>query len=141
MRVLLDTCVISELHRDGGDATVREALLRHQPNEVFLSVVTMGEITKGLMRLPDGPKRQRLADWLRGLDQKFQGRILPVDRETATVWGELLARGESNGRVVPVADGLIAATAIQYGLRVYTRNVADFEGTGAMVVNPWSFAG
>lgn len=138
MKVLLDTCVISELHREGGNPMVRMVLSRHRPDEVYLSAVTMGEITKGLMRLPEGRKRERLAEWLRGLDQSFQGRILPLDRETARIWGEITALSELRGRVLPPADGLIAATAIQYGLRIYTRNVVDFEGTGAMVVNPWS---
>ena len=117
---------------------VRMVLSRHRPDEVYLRAVTLGEITKGLMRWPEGRKRERLAEWLRGLDQSFQGRILPLDRETARIWGEITALSELRVRVLPPADGLIAATAIQYGLRIYTRNGVDFDGTVAMVVNPWS---
>lgn len=138
MRVLLDTCVISELHREGGHTGVRSVIASHRPEEVFLSVITMGELTKGLVRLPEGRMRTNLAEWMRGLDRDFQGRILGVERETVGIWGEITALAEMRGRILPPADGLIAATAIQHGLRVLTRNVSDFSVAGAMVVNPWS---
>lgn len=137
MKVLLDTCVLSELHRRGGDAGVRTAVATHVAEEVFLSVVSIGEITKGVLRLPQGRKRTELADWLETLDREFGGRILDVGRETVRVWGEISALAEARGRILPIADGLIAATAIQHGLRIYTRNVADFDVTGVLVTNPW----
>ena len=138
MRVLLDTCVISELNRRGGDPGVRSVVSTHLPDEVFLSVITVGEITKGILRLPDGRRKTELMTWLRTLDREFAGRLLDVGRETVGVWGEVSARAEEQGRTLPIADGLIAATAIQHGLRIYTRNVADFAVTGAMVTNPWN---
>lgn len=109
----------------------------HVAEEVFLSVVSIGEITKGVLRLPQGRKRTELADWLETLDREFGGRILDVGRETVRVWGEISALAEARGRILPIADGLIAATAIQHGLRIYTRNVADFDVTGVLVTNPW----
>ena len=137
MRVLLDTCVISELNRSGADARVRAAVAALQPEETFLSVITIGEVVKGVLRLPNGPKRTGLEAWVQSLDRQFAQRILHVDRDTAQLWAEICATGETRGWVPPPADGLIAATAIQHGLRIYTRNVKDFAQTGAMLVNPW----
>jgi len=138
VRVLLDTCVLSELNRRGGDPGVRSVVATHLPEEVFLSVLTVGEITKGILRLPDGRRKSELTAWLRTLDHEFGGRVLDVGRETVAVWGEISALAEEQGRVLPIADGLIAATAIQHGLHIYTRNMADFVVTGAMVTNPWN---
>ena len=74
------------------------------------------------------------------LEQDYAERILPVDAETARVWGELTAAAQSGGKAVSVSDGLIAATAIRHGLHVMTRNVSDFRDTGAMLINPWEDA-
>jgi predicted nucleic acid-binding protein len=136
VRVLLDTCVISELQRLGGDAGVRAAVSALD-DEIFLSVITLGEITKGVLRLADGRRKTDLMVWLRSLDRNYAGRILNIDRETVGLWGEITALAEARGRALPIADGLIAATAIQHGLRIYTRNVEDFRESGAMVTNPW----
>jgi predicted nucleic acid-binding protein len=136
--VLLDTCVISELHRRGGDVSVRTAVSALVAEDVFLSVISVGEITKGVLRLPPGSKRTELTQWLAALDRDFAGRVLDVGRETVGIWGEITARMESQGRILPIADGLIAAAALQHGLRIYTRNVADFDKTGVLVTNPWN---
>jgi predicted nucleic acid-binding protein len=137
VKVLLDTCVFSELHRRGGEEGVRAAVSALVAEEVFLSVISVGEITKGVLRLPHGRKRSELTDWLETLDREFAGRVLDINRETVRIWGEISALAEGRGRILPIADGLIAATAIQHGLRIYTRNVADFELTGVLVTNPW----
>jgi predicted nucleic acid-binding protein len=108
-----------------------------RPEDTFLSVITMGEVIKGVLRLPRGPKRIGLKAWLESIDRQFASHILPVDRETAQIWGEICAAGEARGRVLPPGDGLIAATAIQHGLRVWTRNISDFADSGALVSNPW----
>jgi toxin FitB len=138
LRILLDTCVLSELHRGGGEAGVRAAVSAHLPEDVYLSVITVGEITKGVLRLPQGRRKIELMTWLRALDRDYAGRVLDIGRETVGIWGEISALAEARGRILPVADGLIAATAIQHGLRIYTRNVADFAVSGAMVMNPWN---
>jgi toxin FitB len=137
VKVLLDTCVLSELNRRGGEASVRAAVSVHAPEDVFLSVITVGEITKGVLRLPEGRKKVELTNWLLALDRDFAGRVLDIGRETVGIWGEISALAEAGGRVLPIADGLIAATAIQHGLRIYTRNVEDFAITGVLVTNPW----
>ncbi len=138
MRVLLDTCVVSELQRRGGELRVRKAVAALISDETFLSVITVGEITRGVLRLPAGRRRTELMEWLQSLDRDYRGRLLAVDRETVAVWGEITARAEALGRILPIADGLIAATALQHGLRIYTRNTEDFEVTGVMLTNPWS---
>ena len=100
-------------------------------------MVSLGEIAKGVALLDAGARQRELLTWLNGLESHFADRLLPVDSETARVWGELSARAQRQGRTVHVADGLIAATALRHGLHVMTRNVSDFEPTGALLINPW----
>lgn len=137
MKVLLDTCVVSELHRTGGDPRVRAAVGSLDDDDLFLSAITVGEIAKGVLRLPSGKRRTELTTWLRALRQDYSGRILALDVDTAELWGEIAANAEAKGKIVPALDGLIAATAIQYGLHILTRNIDDFLAAGAMVSNPW----
>ncbi len=138
MRALLDTCVLSELNRQGGGAQqVSQAVSELADEAIFLSVVSLGEIAKGVALLDAGARQRGLLSWLNGLESQFADRLLPVDSETARVWGELTARAQQQGRTVHVADGLIAATALRHGLHVMTRNVSDFEPTGALLINPW----
>jgi len=134
---LLDTCVISEIRREQGRPRVRAQVGAIRNRDLFLSVITVGELTKGITLLPAGRKKDALSEWLLVLEQDYAERILPVDAETARVWGELTAAAQSGGKTVSVSDGLIAATAIRHGLHVMTRNVSDFRDTGAMLINPW----
>lgn len=97
----------------------------------------MGEIAKGVALLDAGARQRDLMTWLNGLESNFADRLLPVDSETARVWGELTARGQQQGRTVHADDGLIAATALRHGWHVMTRNVSNFEPTGALLNNPW----
>lgn len=132
MSYLIDTNVLSETRRRSPQAV---AWLRAvEPAQVFLSVITVGEIAKGIAvrERTDPVAAAMLGRWLDGLRQMYADRILPVDAGVATVWGQLMAR-----RTLPVPDGLIAATARVHNLRVVTRNVADFADTGVDVVNPW----
>lgn len=138
MSWLLDSCVICEPTRARPSARVL-AWLDGQPEEsLYLSVLSLGEIRKGAARLPAGAKRRKLERWLeQDLVERFTGRILPVDAETADLWGRLQAQAGKNGRLLPTLDSLLAATALAQGLTVVTRNVDDFAGTGAELVNPW----
>jgi toxin FitB len=138
VRVLLDTCVLSELHRAKVHPAVQRALESLDEEELFVSVVSIGEITKGISLLKAGRKKRELEAWLQEIERDCAGRLLPVDLETGRIWGELTAAAQKAGRVVPATDGLIAATALRYGLRVMTRNSADFEPTGVLVINPWA---
>ena len=137
MRILLDTCVVSEVRRKGGLARVQQQVEAIRNRDLFLSVLTVRELTKGIALLAPGRRKKSLSDWLLTLEQNYGERILPVDTETARIWGELSATAQQRGRAVASSDGLIAATAIRHGLHVMTRNVADFRETGALLINPW----
>ncbi len=137
MRVLLDTCVLSELRKPQADEGVRQAVDELPDDDLFVSVISVGEIAKGIALLNDGRRKRELQSWLQTLERDYVVRILQVGRETAHIWGELTATARRNGRFISASDGLIAATARRHGLHVMTRNVADFEPTGAMLINPW----
>jgi hypothetical protein len=107
--------------------------------DLYLSLLTIGEICKGVALLPPGPKRLGLEQWLTGLAKRFGDRLLGLDFETAEIWGQATARASKRGMVVPAVDGLIAAQAIRHGT-VATRNVRHFREAGALVLNPWTEA-
>lgn len=138
MRVLLDTCVLSELRKPQADAGVRQAVDAIPDDDLFVSAISLGEIAKGIAFLDDGRHKRELQIWLQTLERDYAARMLEVDRDTAHIWGELTAAAQQNGKIVSASDGLIAATARRHGLHVMTRNVPDFEPTGAMLINPWS---
>lgn len=140
MKVLLDTCVVSEVARKGGAKRVRDRVAALHSNNTFLSVISLGEITNGIARLPASRKKTALEAFLLHLEQDFDSRILGVDHETARIWGETTARARSRGKVIPPLDGLIGATALQHGLLLMTRNVGDFEDLGVRIINPWADA-
>ena len=140
MRVLIDTCVVSELHRKAGSAPVRSRVESIRTQDLFMSVVTLGELTRGVALLRTGKKKGLLRAWILTLEQEYCDRILPLDSDTARIWGELTAAAQERGKTIGAADGLIAATGIRHGLHVMTRNVGDFSETGAMVINPWEDA-
>lgn len=137
MRVLLDTCTVSEIARPGGDLRVKERVRAIRRQNLYLSVITVGEIAKGIALLEPGQRKESYATFLLGLEQGYGDHILPLDIETARIWGELSAAGRQLGNTLPAIDGLIAATAIRHGLAVMTRNVDDFASTGAMLIDPW----
>jgi toxin FitB len=135
MAYLLDTCVISELrkaHCDHGVATWMSGI---QPDEAFLSVLTLGEIRRGIeMHRPkDARAAGALERWLLGLEVHYAERILPITPAIADRWGRL-----SVNQPLPVSDGLIAATALEHKLTVVTRNGADFQRSGVNILDPFS---
>jgi predicted nucleic acid-binding protein len=136
MKILIDTCILSEVRHPSGNPIVKKALSSHDEENLFLSVLTLGEIAKGIFLLSSSSKKTNLIDWLNGLETQFSDRILPIDRETALMWGEMTARAKTEGRIIPVSDGLIAATALRYGLHVMTCNARHFDGTGAFIIDP-----
>ncbi len=135
--ILLDTCVISEVGREAPDPSVDGWFQSLADEQVRLSVLSVGEIQKGIDLLDAGARRTRLQRWLDGLVGLFGDRILPVDEPVARRWGGVAAAAQRAGRPRPPIDTLIAATALRHGLAVATRNVGDFEGTGVRVLNPW----
>lgn len=137
MKVLLDTCTIAELRKPSPNPGVVEAIQAIPDASLFLSVLTLGEIAKGIGLMAAGKKRDGLASWLAALETQFSDRLLSLDVETAKLWGELTARAQKKGVIIPAADGLLAATALRHGLHVMTRNESDFNASGARILNPW----
>lgn len=135
--ILLDTCVISELVRPKPEGAVLRWFDTHADDDLYLSVLTPGEILRGAVKLEHGPRRERIEDWLDELLEHFQDRLVPLEVETALRWGDLVARAAARGRTLPVIDALIAATALRAGMRLATRNIQDFDGLGIQLVNPW----
>ena len=137
MRVLVDTCVLSEVQRPRPEPRVHARLAAVADDDLFLSAVTFGELVNGIARLAAGQRRRSLEAWLGQIERLHAARILPVDAEVGRIWGTVTAQAAAIGRVVPAADGLIAATALRHGLHVMTRNTPDFQATGVQVIDPW----
>jgi len=137
VRTLVDTCVLSEIQRPQGNPRVRERFQALPAETVYLSVLTLGELKKGIENLTPGARKKTLSEWFDQVVDSAEDRILPVDLETATIWGEITLKAAAKGKQIPAVDGLIAATALRNGLHLMTRNIADFEPTGVMLVNPW----
>ncbi len=142
MNFLLDTCLISELVKKTPDPSVSAWLDRQDEMNFYLSVLTLGELNKGIAKLPAGERRDKLQHWLdNDLAERFAGRVLPIDLEVARAWGSILGEGSRSGINLPVVDALIAATAVVHGLTVVTRNTGDLVRCRAEVYNPWDDAG
>lgn len=135
MSYLLDTNVVSELVRPKPNSKVVKWFENVPDEALHLSVLSLGEIRKGVEKLTASRRRERLRVWLeQDLVDWFGPRLMPVDHAVADRWGILLAQVE---RPVPAIDSLLAATALHYALRLVTRNVEDFLFTGLEVINPW----
>jgi predicted nucleic acid-binding protein len=137
VKVLLDTCTLSELRQPKPDAGVARAIQALDSDDLFVSAITIGEIVKGVALLPDGKKKRLLQTWLQTLERHYGDRILPIDLEICRMWGDLTAAAQKTGHTIPASDGLIAATARRHGLYIMTRNTADFEPSGVLLLNPW----
>jgi predicted nucleic acid-binding protein len=139
VRYLLDTCVLSEVTRPRPEARVLTWLDVQDEMSLLLSVITLGEIQKGISKLPTGRKRRQLQRWLdQEIPRRFMGRIVAVDHEVAVRWGTLSGTAERQGRPLPVLDGLLAATALVAGCTLVTRNTPHVEATGVLLFDPWS---
>ena len=139
MNYLLDTCVISEFTRREPDLKIAQWVDELDESDLFLSVITIGEIKKGIERLPSGAGRKGpLTLWLNNdLLKRFSGRIYPVTVEVMLRWGSIYAQLEAAGQAVSTLDSLIAATAISHHATLVTRNESLFRPTGVEIVNPW----
>ena len=135
MSYLIDTNVLSELRKRQPDANVVAWLEERPRQSLHLSVLSLGEIRKGIESVADAAFRQTLTDWLEtDLPTYFVGRLLSIDAPVADRWGRVQATA---GRTLPVIDGLLAATALQHDLTLVTRNVKDFAGLGVPLIDPW----
>jgi len=138
VKYLLDTCLISELIKKEPNPAVVSWLDEQDEQKLFLSVLNLGELQKGISKLPDGTRKSELQEWVAlDLVERFTGRILEIDLDTALFWGRLQGEAEQVGEKLPVMDSLIAATAAAHGLVVVTRNVRDIERCKVRVCNPW----
>ncbi len=137
MKYLLDTCVISELVKPVPYIKVVDWLNETPSDALFLSVITIGEIRKGLMKLPDSKKKKRLTGWLNTLLDEYNERIISIDLMVAENWGFLQGKADREGSLMAAIDGLLAATAYTYSLILTTRNESDFVPSGVPMINPW----
>lgn len=139
MSWLLDTCALSEYIRKSPNQQVIDWLDEQDETSLFISVISLGEIEKGILKLRtrDARRAQKLTAWLGKVEQRFSGRILALDAAALSAWARLAASAEQSGRPLPVMDGLLMATAQCHGLTVVTRNTHDFE-TYPQVLNPWT---
>ena len=135
---LLDTNCISELVRSKPEPRVLEWLDAADETLLYLSVLTLGEIRKGVAGLPQSKRRTRLETWLElELQARFSGRILAIDASVADRWGLLAAEAKRKGKSISAIDGLLAATALQHNLTIVSRNVSDFTNALVPILNPW----
>jgi hypothetical protein len=136
---LLDTCALSEYAKKAPAPEVIAWLDEQDEASLFISVISLGEIEKGILKLRASDRRrsQKLAAWLGKVEQRFVGRILPLDAAALHVWAQIAACSELAGQPLPVMDGLIMATAQCHGLAVVTRNVQDFAPY-PQILNPWA---
>lgn len=135
MRFLLDTNVVCEITAKNPEPRVLKWIDAHS-HESLLSIVTIGEIWKGIHRLPEGKRKRGLMRWVENLEQEFSEQCLTLDTQTLKAWGKLYAANEARGFQLDVIDSLIAAQALQQNLIVVTRNITDYPAE-TTTLNPW----
>ena len=138
MRVLLDTCILSEFKKPSPNQKLISIFDELDDRNIFLSVICIGEIQKGVQLLDSGKRQTDLQSWLQLLEKAYSNRILNIDISTVRIWGDLTASAQKQGIIIPATDGLIAATALRHNLSIITRNEKDFEYSGVAVINPWN---
>ncbi len=140
MNYLIDTCVLSECVKKTPDLLVAEWFNLQQPEQLFLSSLTLAEIKKGLYKIKfTQPERfQKLEQWLITVEIKFLHRVLPITDDILDKWAEISANAELQGQTLAVMDSLIAATAHHHQLTVVTRNINDFKSTPVKLINPYN---
>ena len=140
MSYLIDTCCISELVNKDPNLNVVKWFADQDELSMYLSVITFGELRKGIEKLPDSKKKKELNRWVKeDLNHRFKNRVLDITIEEVNKWGKILAEAEQDGRPLPAIDSLIAATALVHDFSVVTINTHDMEDSGVEVINPWNY--
>ena len=138
MNYLLDTNVISELIAREPNARVIDWVDGLDTETVYLSVITIGELRKGIEKLPSSPRKDQLTAWLMGdLLHRFADKIVGITIDVILVWGELVGRLERDGKPMAAIDSLIAASVLEGKYVLVTRNEQDFQHAGVTIINPW----
>ena len=137
MKYLIDTCVISELISADPNKNVLQWMGQVDEEDLYLSVLTIGEIKKGIAKLKESKKKRSLIDWLQQLESRFKNKMINIDLNVIEIWGQKTGELETKGQKLPVIDGLIACTALSKNLTVVTRNERDMAPCGVEVYNPW----
>ncbi len=141
MSFIIDTCVISELIKKNPDKNVVHWIAAIEESRLYLSVLTIGELHKGIEKLPKSKKKTALHNWVtHDLTERFNNRIIDFDIKIASLWGKIQALSELSGRPLLTVDGQIAATGIALNFTVITRNTQDMERSGVSLINPWEDA-
>jgi len=140
MKYLIDTCILSELMKPVPDPRVLAWFDSVADSSLFVSLFSLGEVRRGILRLPASRRRDELA---RILDEQliplFSAKFVAWNRMSAEIWAKIYAQCESSGRCPALIDSMIAATALSHGMTMVTRNVSDFQFEGLQVVNPFEF--
>jgi predicted nucleic acid-binding protein len=134
---LLDTSLLSELIRKEPNQGVLDWIKDKEESSLFLSVLTIGELRKGIVKLKPSTKKKELTLWFAELESRFKDRIIPIDIQISLKWGEIQANLEVNGNSMPTIDSLIASTALCKNLIVVTRNGKDMKQSHVEILNPW----
>ena len=134
---LLDTCLLSELIRKEPNQGVLDWIKDKEESSLFLSVLTIGELRKGIVKLKPSTKKKELTLWFAELESRFKDRIIPINIQISLKWGEIQANLEVNGNSMPTIDSLIASTALCKNLIVVTRNGKDMKQSHVEILNPW----
>jgi len=138
LNYLLDTCVISELVKPRPSSKVLKWLRSCQDGNLFLSSITIGEIQKGISKLPNSQKKYKLQEWMDSeLIKRFDKRIMGIDYKVAQKWGKIQASSEIAGTKMPVIDSLIAAIGLVFDMTVVTRDTSGMKNSGVKLFNPW----
>ena len=138
MKFLLDTCVLSEFIRKKPSSKLIDWLSSKNENDLYLSVLTIGELQQGISKLDQGKRKLLLQNWLdNDISSRFHHRMIEIDRNIIDHWGRLWGMAMKKGNTMPVIDSLLAATAIAHGMTIVTRNVTDLQLGEVLIRNPW----
>jgi len=137
VKFLIDTCVLSELVKAEPDAQVLRWFEASKAHELWISAMTLAELHRGVIRMPQSKRQIELELWLKNLEIGFEERVIDFDAKVAKVWAEMTSAIEAQGKPMASFDSIIAATARANSCTLVTRNVRDFINAGVELINPW----